>query len=105
MSMEEGSSEVTLTFRALDPQDDRRAFDCGHDSISRWFREQAGQATRNGMATTTVGLDDATGRIASFYALAAHRLELDDWDADAPGPRRRYPMSAILIAQLGVDLP
>jgi GNAT superfamily N-acetyltransferase len=104
MCGETESGGLTATFRALDPHDDRRAFDCGRDSINRWFREQAGQAARKGTAATTVGLDNGTGRIASFYALVAHRLELEGLPADATGPRRGYPMPAILIAQLGVDV-
>lgn len=104
MCGETESSGLTVTFRALDPRDDRRAFDCGHDTINRWFREQASQAARKGTAATTVGVDNRTGRIASFYALVAHRLERDERPAGATGLRRGYPMPAILIAQLGVDV-
>jgi GNAT superfamily N-acetyltransferase len=104
MRAETESSGPAVTFRALDPRDGRRAFDCGHDSINRWFREQAGQAARKGTAATTVGVDNGTGRIASFYSLVAHRIARNDPSARATGLRRGYPMPAILIAQLGVDV-
>lgn len=104
MRGETETSGLAVTFRALAARDDRRPFDCGHESINRWFREQAGQAARKGSAATTVGVDNETSRIASFYALVAHRLERDDRPAGATGLRRGYPMPAILIAQFGVDV-
>jgi len=104
MSPETHPGVVRLMFRALKPRDDRHAFDCANESVNRWFREQAGQAARKGTASTTVGVDVASGTIVSFYALTAHRLGLEDATVQDSGLSRRYPIPAILIAQLGVDV-
>lgn len=43
------------------------------------------------------------GRIAAFYSLNAHRIELDDATGDQAFSNYRYPIPSILIARLAVD--
>lgn len=93
-----------IVFTSLDPRLARSTFDCGNPAVTNWFRHQAGQQDRRDGARTTVGLATFDSAIASFFTLITHRLELDDAAASTFYASRRYPIPAVLIAQLGVDI-
>lgn len=92
-----------IVFRPFTPALARDAFDCRNPVINRWFREQAGQQERTGNVRTTLGLETLDSCIASFYSLVTHRIELDELARSTVYSARRYPVPAILIAQLAVD--
>lgn len=82
----------------------RRDFDCGNEKINAWFREQAGQQEKKNNTRTHLGLATFDSRIASFFTLVTHEVSLDDQAASTFLAGRKYPVPAILIAQLAVDL-
>ena len=82
---------------------DRSQFDCGRPEMDRWFREVAGQQERSGAARTTLAVDEKDACIAGYFTLVAYRLEPAEVLADM-GRKRRYPVPAVLIARLAVDL-
>ena len=80
---------------------DRSAFDCGEQAVNDWFRRQAGQSQRSNNTLTILAVQGA--RVVGFYASRVGTMEKGEV-AEAFGVgRARYPMPAILLAQLGVD--
>lgn len=82
---------------------DRSQFDCGRPEMDQWFREAAGQQERSGAARTTLAVDEENAGIAGYFTLVAYRLEPAEAPADM-GRKRRYPIPAVLIARLAVDV-
>lgn len=93
-----------VAFRPFNPDLSRRDFDCGNERVNEWFRTQAGQQEKKHNARTHLGLATFDSRIASFFTLLVHEIALDDQAASGFLARRKYPVPAILIAQLAVDL-
>lgn len=80
---------------------DLDVFDCGHDALNGWLREHAELATGQGTRTYLL-IDEATGVVVGYFALAPHLLERDD---APPRVRRGAPqrIPAILLAKLALD--
>ena len=85
---------------------DRRAFDCGVESLNRYIQAQASQDIKRDAATVRVavpGPPPAGPEIAGYYSLASSGVSA----AALPEPLRkkmpRYPMlPAILLGRLAV---
>ena len=87
---------------AFDAAFDRSAFDCGQQAVNDWFRRQAGQSQRSNNTRTILAVQGTW--VAGFYASRVGTMEKGEV-AEAFGVgRARYPMPAILLAQLGVDV-
>ena len=81
---------------------DRSMFDCGEQSVNDWFRRQAGQSQRSNNARTILAVQGT--RVVGFYASRVGTMDKGEV-AEAFGVgKARYPMPAILLAQLGVDV-
>lgn len=80
---------------------DLHVFDCGHDALNNWLRQHAGVATGQGTRTYLL-VEEATGAVVGYFALAPHLLERDE---APPGVRRGAPqrIPAILLARLALD--
>lgn len=80
---------------------DLDGLDCGHDALNSWLRQHAGLATRQGTRTYLL-IEDATGAVVGYFALAPHLVERDDTPS---GVRRGAPqrIPAILLAKLALD--
>jgi GNAT superfamily N-acetyltransferase len=65
------------------------------------YGQHAGRAARQGTRTYVL-VEDATGAVAGYFALAPHLLERDE---TPPGVRRGAPrrIPAILLAKLALD--
>ncbi len=90
-------------FIPFEPELDRSRFCCGKTELDEWFRLQAGQQERRDAARTTFGVDEAQARIASYFTLVTYRLEPTGLESSPLG-RRRYPVPAMLLARLAVDV-
>lgn len=93
-----------IAFRPFERGLSRSDFDCGNAAVTQWFREQASQQERRNNVRTHLGLSTFESEIACFYALTAHRIETVELRDSEKFGTRRYPIPAMLIAQLGVDL-
>lgn len=84
---------------------DRAAFSCGNAELDRYFREQATQDQRRGVAAAYVLIDVSTGNIAGYYTLSATAVEPRGLP---PGTFRRLPsyptLPATLLGRLARDL-
>jgi len=87
----------------FEPQLDRSGFRCGKPSLDEWLQRYAGQQEKDNSARTTYLVDEREARIAGYFTLVTYRLEVEDLTPELTR-RPRYPMSAMLLARLAVDL-
>ncbi len=80
---------------------DLDAFDCGHDALTEWLRQHARNAAGQGTRTYLL-VEDATGAVAGYFAIAPHLVERDASPLRSVrrGAPRRIP--AILLAKLAL---
>lgn len=95
------SESFAWFFKAWDGRVDRSRFDCGAPVLNRWLREHAGQSERRDTARTYLAVD-STDELGGYVSLCV--AQIDALDLGAPGLSDRYPISAIRLAQLAVDL-
>lgn len=88
--------------RPLAEGDDCEAFDCGRESLNRWFRRNAWRNQESGVSRTSVICDLATGRVVGFVSLSASQIERA-FVARADQRNRPDPLPALLLGQLAVD--
>lgn len=94
-------AEVTPP-RPLAENDDRANFDCGRDSLNRWFQRHAWHNHAAGISRTNVISGVENGRIAGYVTLSAAQIAR----AFLPKAQRRDtpdPLPATLLGQLAVD--
>lgn len=86
----------------FDPErHDRRAFDCGDDSLNQWFQQYAGQNRRRNTAATWV-IAQPDGVVAAYATLSM--TGIDRSEAPAPlGKQAPDPVPALLCGRLAVD--
>lgn len=90
--------------RALGADDELDDFDCGISSLNQWLSRYARVAAAAGSARTFVVLDAGQERIVGYHALAAASIEHADATERVRKSMPRYPIPAILLARLAVDL-
>jgi GNAT superfamily N-acetyltransferase len=91
---------VSYRIESLADGHDLDAFACGHRTLDIWLKQHARRATRQGTRTYLL-IEEATGAVAGYFALAPHLIERDA----APrrmgrGAPQRIP--AILLAKLAL---
>jgi GNAT superfamily N-acetyltransferase len=90
---------MTLRFEPLSKAHDRTSFSSGSLELDRWFRTQAGQDARRGVARVFVALDQVG--IAGFYTLSMFSVASDSLPGDVVRALPRYPdVPAALIGRL-----
>jgi GNAT superfamily N-acetyltransferase len=95
------SESAQWSFSPWDGRHDRARFDCGEPVLNQWLREQAGQSERRDTARTFLALDPE-GELGGYMSLCLTQIEAAH--LGAPGLTARYPVSAIRLARLAVDL-
>jgi GNAT superfamily N-acetyltransferase len=92
-----------LQIVALDDSVDRNAFDCGNESLTRYFRQQATQDIRRRVAFCYVATDDAG--LIGYYTLASASVRL----ADLPdAQKKKLPgygdVPCVLLGRLAIGV-
>jgi GNAT superfamily N-acetyltransferase len=84
---------------------DRGGFSCGHGSLDRYLKEQAGQDLRRGCATPFVLIPGAGERVVlGYYTLSSYGIDAGELPADVVKKLPRYPLiPATLLGRLAVD--
>jgi len=91
---------VSYRIEPLAADHDLDAFDCGHDALTVWLRQHARHATAQGTRTYLL-IEEVTGAVAGYFALAPHLVERDDAPRGVGrGAPQRIP--AILLAKLAL---
>jgi len=88
--------------RPLTAEDDRTSFDCGRDTLNRWFQHRAWHNQEAGVSRTSVVCDPDTGAIVGYVSLSAAQIERA-WLPKAQQRNRPDPVPAVLLGQLAVD--
>lgn len=78
-------------------------FDCGEPVLNDWLAESAGQNEKKDNARTTLLLDEQADRIAGYFTMLTYRLSVAEAKS-ATGRDHKYPVPAMLIARLAVDV-
>jgi len=88
--------------RPLERADDRAAFDCGKDSLNKWFHNHAWKNQASNVSRTNVICDTETGTIMGYVSLAnteiRRSLLTKKFQRNMPDP-----VPAVLLGQLAVD--
>jgi predicted GNAT family N-acyltransferase len=100
---------LSYVIEALNERHDRRAFDCGVESLTRYLQTQASQDIRRNVATvrvaTPVAYVAAGSEIAGYYSLANTGISREILpDASRRGMPRYPVLPAILLGRLAVDI-
>ena len=91
-----------FTIEALAQHHQRGRFHCSRPSLDDFIQKRA--KAHNANDTTRVHvLADEGGRIAGFYTLSAHLLELHGLPESIQKDRPRFPIPATLIGRFAVD--
>lgn len=77
-------------------------FSCGVQVLDQFLKTRAGQNQRNDISQTYVAI--AEEKIIGFYSLVVHQVEHADAPAKLIKGLPRYPVPAVLLARLGVDM-
>lgn len=80
-----------------------QSFDCGHATLDRWLRANAGQSqSRDAARTFVVAEADAT--VAGYYTLVAAQVRHEAATTRvSQGMARHFPIPVALLARLAVD--
>jgi GNAT superfamily N-acetyltransferase len=88
--------------RPLAVDDNRLPFDCGRESLNKWFCRNAWHNQVSGASRIRVMCDAAIGTIAGYVSLSAAQIERAH--LSKPDPRNQPdPLPALLLGQLAVD--
>ena len=88
----------------LGPEHDRAAFDCGNDTLTRYFSQQAGQDFRRHAAVPFVMVDPRSAKVAGYYTLSAFQIEAGELPPSIARRFPRYPHApATLLGRLAID--
>lgn len=91
-----------FTIQTLAPTHQRARFHCASPSLDDFIHKRA--RAHNANDTTRVHvLADPSGRIAGFYTLSAHMLELHGLPESIQKGRPRFPVPATLLGRFAVD--
>lgn len=85
-------------------QHDRRRFDCGVAALNDYLRTRASQDVRRRVSYCYVAIEEASGRVAGYYTLAACGIALGDLPESVIRRLPRYPtVPAVRIGRLAID--
>lgn len=97
-------NEPPHVIEPLGPRHDRASFSCGEPALDSYIRRQASQDARRRVAQVFVAAGQASGGIAGFCALSAASFEKDELPANLAKRLPHYPVPAVVIGRLAVDL-
>lgn len=89
---------------ALSADHETASFDCGSDAQTSWLQQHALQAQTSDSARVYVVCPAGSRRVVGFYALSAGAIEREDAPVRIVKGLGRYPVPAIVLTRLGVDL-
>lgn len=94
-------AELTRPFTA---DDDRYAFDCGCESLKRWFWHHAWEEQEADMTRTHVVADSTTGDIIGYVSLALAEIKRAPQSSEGTAPDARpTALPAVLLGRLAID--
>lgn len=90
-----------LVIEQLNAGHDRRAFDCGIDSLNLYLERQAGQDIKRRIARVYIAVtEDQPKRIVGYYTLSTLAIELTQLPVELAQRLPKHPIPAALIGRL-----
>lgn len=89
---------------ALRKDHERASFRCGSEALDGFLARYARQNAEAGIARTFVAVAPPSARVAGYYSLAASSVSFARVPPGLTGRLPRYPIPAILLARLAVDV-
>ena len=89
---------------ALDPGADRSRFECGVETLNRYFKTQASQDIKRRVTACFTAVD-GSGRVAGFYTLASASILLTDLGIDTQQELTGHGFRAMAENPLFLYLP
>jgi ribosomal protein S18 acetylase RimI-like enzyme len=97
-------ADASVRIAPLAPDHDRAAFGCGNEILDRYFKTQASQDMRRGIARVFVATTpEEPRRVAGFFTLSAAWVVASDLPPEVAKRLPRHPIPAALIGRLAVD--
>lgn len=87
---------------AFDRRFDRNSFSCGKPELDDWLKTRAGQQERANNTRAFLAVDRLN--VVGYYATTTYRLGLDEAAEMYGVGERAYPIPAVLLARLAVDV-
>ena len=87
---------------AFDRRFDRGSFSCGKPDLDDWLKTKAGQQERANNTGTFLAIEEV--RVVGYYATTTYRLGLGEVAEMYGTDKRTYPIPAVLLARLAVDI-
>jgi predicted GNAT family N-acyltransferase len=92
-------------FLSLQKKHNRIEFDCGNDELNQYLRKYAKQNDQKGISKTFVATQAATSTtIDGYYTLSTSTISFESVTDDIARKLPNYPIPAVLIGRLAVDL-
>lgn len=82
----------------------RATFDCGEESLNYWLHAQSGQQEKRGNTRTFLAREENVNHVVGYYSSVIAQIEASQSAQVIGVGTGRYPISAVLIARLAVDL-
>lgn len=90
--------------RPLQKAHNRKSFDCGHEDLNRYLREQARQDAEKRVAAPFVFTQPGSPAVLGFYTLSASIIPVDELPPDLMKWLPRYgQLPVTLLGRLAVD--
>lgn len=97
-------TEASFRVEPLGDAHQRASFDCGEETLDRYFRTQVTQDVRRRVAHCFVAIEAASGQIAAYYTLSAASIPMTDLPPEESKRLPRYPaIPGVRIGRLPVD--
>lgn len=80
-------------------------FDCGNNELNQYLRKYAKQNDKKGIGKTYIAVKPSTAKsIGGYYTISTSLIEFESLPEDIARKLPSYPIPAILIGRLAVDL-
>ena len=88
----------------LEKSHERKSFDCGHEYLNRYLREQARQDAEKRVAAPFVLTQPGDPKVLAFYTLSSSIIPVDELPLDLMKRLPRYAQLPVtLLGRLAVD--
>lgn len=88
----------------LEKVHERKSFDCGHEDLNRYLREQARQDAEKRVAAPFVLTQPGDPKVLGFYTLSSSIIPVDELPTDLMKRLPRYgQLPVTLLGRLAVD--
>jgi ribosomal protein S18 acetylase RimI-like enzyme len=97
-------TESPIHFAPLGAEHDRDSFDCGEETLNRYFKTQVTQDIRRRIANCFIAIHSASGAVAGYYTIAAAGIPFVELPPEESKRLPRYPtLPAVRIGRLAVQ--